>query len=191
MQKFQKLTLIRKRKKTLIKVVYNQSEANSQGNNFDVKWVKESNQYLSKELDDAITRLTPHLLFASELIDESIKLNRDMDYETWFKDFHFQDDARFDNVVITEIEFIGTEALDAVKLKGYKGTSKTDKEFKVKIETPVINLDRVKENRYALTSILDEQIDDVQLKLTGWLERGETLTQAQQMTMFESQEEAA
>lgn len=191
MQKFQKVVLTKKRKKTLIKVIYNTTEGSKEGNTFDVKYSKESNQFLSVDLDNAFKRLIPHLMFASELIDDSIKLDRDMDYPLWFSDHHFQDDSRFDNVVITEVEFIGTEALDAVKLRGYKATSRTDKEFKVKIETPVINLDRVAENRYPLVAILDDQINDLQLELTEWLEKGKTLTKSQQVTMFQDTEEAA
>lgn len=191
MQKFQKVILTQKRKKTLVKVIYKTTEGSKEGNTFDVKYSKESNQFLSVDLDNAFRRLIPHLMFASELIDDSIKLDRDMDYPTWFKEHHYEDDNRFHNVVITEVEFIGTEALDAVKLHGYKATSRTDKEFKVKIETPVINLDRVAENRYPLVAILDEQINDLELELTEWLEKGKTLTKSQQITMFQDQEEAA
>ena len=190
MQKFSKVVLTKKNKKTLMKVTYNQSEGNATGTTFDVKWVKESNQYLSKDLDNAFDRLIPHLMFASEFIDESIKLNRDMDYELWFKDFHYNDDARFDNVYITEVHFIGTEALDAVQLVGYKETTKTAKPHKSPIKTPVINLDRVAENRYALVTILDSQIADLQAEITEWLEKGKTLTKAQQLSLYEEQEEA-
>jgi hypothetical protein len=190
MQTYHRIALKKKGKKTLVKLNYSQAEANKEGNSFDVKWTKESNQYLSKELDYAIESLKPHLMFASELIDESIKLNVDMDYQTWFADHHFNDDERFDNLTITQIDFIGTEALDAVKIYGYKSTTKTDKEFKVKIETPVINLDRSENNRYALASIIDTQIDTLQHEIEEWL-KGKTLSKIQQMAMFEEQEEAA
>jgi hypothetical protein len=191
MQKYSKVMLKKKGKKTFMKVFYNQTEGNGLGNTFEVKWVKESDQYLSKDLEWAFARLVPHLLYASELIDDSINLDKDMNYEKWFNECAYHDDSRFDGLVLTEIEFIGTEALDAVRMKGYKSTQKTAKEFKVPIPTPVINLDRVAENRYALVSILDAQLDDLQLEITEWLEKGKTLTKAQQASLFDEHEEAA
>lgn len=179
MQKFSKVLIKPKKNHTYMTVKFNKNEVGRDGQTWDAKWSKESNQLVSRELANCIDRLIPHLMYASELADDSIKLDRDMDYEKWFKECHYNDDKRFDNITITGISFIGTQALDAVKIYGYKETARTDKPFKVKIETPVINLDRVAENKYPLVAILDDQINDLQLEIEEWLEKGKTVTQGE------------
>lgn len=179
MQKFSKVIITPKKKKSFMQVNFNKKSGNLTGQQWTDQWSRKSDQLMSRELSDAVDALKPHLMFASELIDESIKLDENMDYEKWFSEGHYNDDERFSNLTITGVQFFGTEALDAVKIFGYRETEKTDKPFKVKIETPVINLDRVKENRYALVVILDEQIDTLQQKIEGWLEKGETATQGE------------
>lgn len=186
MQKFNKVIITPKKNKSFMQVNFNKKAGNMTGQQWNDQWSRKSDQLMSKDLSDAIDCLKPHLMFASELIDDSIDLDQNMDYEKWFSEGHYNDDERFNNLTITGIQFFGTEALDAVKLFGYRETEKTDKPFKVKIETPVINLDRVKENHYALVSIIDTQIDTLQEKIEGWLEKGETVTQGELAFITES-----
>lgn len=159
-------------------VTFNKKSGNLQ-QQWNDRMTRESDQLMSRELSDAIDILKPHLMWGTKLIDESINLDENMDYEKWFNDGHYRDDDRFDDIEITQVKFIGTQALDAVKLYGYKLVQWNDRPFKVKLETPVINLDRVKENHYTLVALLDSQIDTLQDKIEGWLERGETATQGE------------
>jgi len=180
MLKFKKITITTKRKRQFVKVIFFKDEVGIEGQVFSAKLTKETNQMLSKSLGTAISGLIPHLLYSTNLTDSSIKLDANMDYPKWFREGHYADDKRFDNMAVTSIEFIGKEGLDAVKIFGYKETEWTDKPFKVKLETPVINLDRVPENHYALVAILDEQIDDIIKGIEDFLEKGDTLSKAQQ-----------
>ena len=179
MLKFSKVTITPKKKTSLMAVVYNKKSGNLTGQSWNDKLTRESDQLMSRELSDAVDALTPHLLWATELIDESIDLDENLDYEKWFNEGLYRDDERFNNLTITGIKFIGTEALDAVKLYGYKTVEWSDKPFKVKLETPVINLDRVKENRYTLVSIIDGQIDTLIGEIEEWLTHGKTVSQGE------------
>lgn len=185
--KFSKIQLVHKKKKTLVKVFYNQHEVSKEGNGFDVEYTKKTNQYMSRSLDEAFQVFKPHLLFGSELAGTEINLDENMDYQKWFSEGHWDADSRFDGVEITEVQFIGNEVLDSVKIKGYRRTQLTTKPFDVKIETPVINLDRVAENHYALVTLLDEHADILLQEIEKYL-AGETLTKAQQASLFEIQE---
>lgn len=188
MQKFSKIIITPKKKNSLMEVRFNKTSVGMGGNQLKDAWSRKSNQLMSKDLNNCIERLIPHLMFASELADRSLKLDKDMDYNRWFEEFLFTEDKRFDGVVITSVQFIGKDTLDAVKLYGYKETEFTDKPFKVKIETPVISLVRTNENSYPLVAILDTQIDTLQHEIEEWLERGKTVTQAE-FKFLESVEE--
>lgn len=185
MLKISQIDIKKRGKKSLVKVTYNEKEANKEGNDFDTVKTKQSNQYLSRDLDNAISRLKPHLGFASEMADSSIKLNDEMDYEKWWDEHEYLDDERFAYLEITKIQFVGTEALDAVKIFGYRATQLTDKEFKVKFETPVVNLDRVAENRYALVHLLSDHCEDLLVEIDAWLSKGKTLSKSQQAELFD------
>lgn len=182
MNKFNKVLLTKKNKQQYLKVVFAKDEVSRDGQIFDARYVKESNQKLSKELSVSFQTLTPHLLFASKLADSGIKLNKDMDYPKWFKEDHWKDDERFEDVFITGVEFFGNDTLESVKLFGYKEIDWTDSDrpFKVKIETPVLHLDRSEQNRYPLVVQLDEQVQSLVSDVDAWLEKGETMTKAQQ-----------
>jgi len=185
MQKFKTLEVQKKGKKHQIKVTYNKDEVSKEGNVWGTEYSKKTNQFLSQQLSDNILSLVPHLLWSTELISEDLSLDGDLDYPKWFKENKFLDDTRFENVELTKIQFIGKEQLDAVKLFGYKKTTKVGKGFKVKIESPVINLDRTKEDAYALVSIIEAQLSDLEYSLEKYLEDGHTLTKAQQASLFE------
>lgn len=190
-QKFRQLDIQKKGKKHKIKVGFNKDEVSKEGNVWSAKYSKETDQYLSQQLSDNINALVPHLLWTTELISEDLKLDGDLDYKKYFKDNEYLDDPRFDNVELTKIQFIGKEQLDAIKLFGFKKTTKVSKGFKVKIETPVINLDRTKEDAYALVTILEAQLSDLEYSLEKYLEDGHTLTKAQQLSLMEQLEAQA
>lgn len=192
MLKFSQLEIKRKRKgKTLIKVTYNEDEVSRFENVWDTKKTKESNQYASVGLDNAIQAMIPHAMFGSELISTEIKLNKDLDYPLWFKDSHFKDDERFSYVEIDKIQFFGSEKADSVKIFAHRVTQLTDKAFKVKFETPVINLDKNGDNYYKLVTILTDQVDDLQTEIDHWTSKGDTLTKEQQLSFFEQVEAEA
>lgn len=174
-RKFNKLTITQKRKKDYLRVTYNLVEVSKDRQTFDANYIKTSNQPMTRELSDAIKKLIPHLMYGSELVDSTMKLKDNLDYEAFFNKFHFQDDERFDGVEVTGVQFYGKESLDSIKIFGYKETQLTAKPFKVKIETPVINLDRMEENRYALCALLCDHVDDLETLLDNWLTKGDTL----------------
>lgn len=187
-QKFRSLDIKKKGKKHLIKVTYNKDEVSKEGNVWGAEYSKKTDQYLSQQLNDNISALVPHLLWTTELISEELNLDGSLDYPKWFKENKYLDDARFENVELSKIQFIGKEQLDAVKLFGFKKTTKVGKGFKVKIETPVINLDRTKEDAYALVTILEAQLSDLEYSLEKYLEDGHTLSKLQQQSLFEQLE---
>lgn len=179
MQKISRVVITNKKKNSLMTVVFNKKAVGLSGQPVNDKWTRESDQLMSRDLSNAVDVLIPHLLFGSKLIGTSIDLDENMDYEKWFAESHYNDDERFEDIYITQVKFIGTEALDAVKIYGYKLVEWNDRPFKVKIETPVINLDRVKENHYPLVSLLDTQVDTLLTETEEWLERGKTATQGE------------
>jgi len=182
MQKFDSVFITRKNKQNYLKVKFNKEEVSKDAQIFNARYIKESNQLLSKELSNAFQSLTPHLLFATTLADNSIDLDENLDYPKWFREDHWKDDERFNDVTITGVQFFGNEALDSVKLFGYKEVDWTDsgKSFKVKLETPVMHLSRSENNLYPLTVQLDEQISDLTAGVEAWLDKGETMTKKQQ-----------
>lgn len=182
MQNFSKVLITKKNKQQYLKVIFSKDEVSKDGQIFDARYVKESNQLLSKSLSTAFQSLCPHLLFATTLADSSIDLDENLDYPKWFREDHWKDDERFQDVAITGIQFFGNETLESVKLFGYKEVDWTDsgKSFKVKIETPVLHLSRSENNLYPLTIQLDEQINDLVAGVEAWLEKGETMTKKQQ-----------
>lgn len=184
--KYSKIQLNHKKKKTLVKVFYNQKEVSKEGNSTDNKYTRETDQFMSRKLSDAVGVFKPHLMFASELAGTSIDLDEKLDYPKWFSEGEWEDDTRFQGVEITEIQFIGNDTLDSVKIKGYRTTQLNDKPFKVKIETPVVNLDRVAENHYALVSLLDEHSDTLIHEIDNF-QAGVTLSKTEQQSLFEIQ----
>lgn len=103
MQQFNKVLITKKNKQQYLKVVFSKDEVSMDGQIFDAKYVKESNQLLSKSLANSFSSLTPHLLFATGLADESINLDSNLDYPKWFRDQHFKDDSRFNDTYITGV----------------------------------------------------------------------------------------
>lgn len=179
-----KVRVTRKKQKDYITVEYDKAEVSKEKQIFDARFKKTSDQPMSRLLSDGFDKLCGHLMFASELIDHSIKLDSTLDGEKWFNELKHHEDERFNGVVVTGVDFIGNDdVIDSVKLYGYRETQLTEKPFKVKIETPVINLDRTAENAYPLTSLLDDHINDLHTSILAWRDKGETLTLAQQ-SMF-------
>lgn len=184
--KFNKVTVITKKKKQYLKVEFNKAEVSKDKQIWDAKFVKQSDQLMSRLLSDSFEKLEPHLMYASEMADTSIMLDETIDAKKWFDEFKHREEERFQGVVVTSVDFIGNnDVIESVKLYGYRETQTTDKPFKVKFETPVINLDRAAENHYPLVHLLDEHVSDLSAGILAWLEKGETLSTAQQ-AMFEA-----
>lgn len=182
MIKYKKLTLTRKKNQVYCEVVFPDNEVAKSQEVYDVKWSKSSNQPLNKELSDCIERMIPHLLFSSEFIDNSINLNKDMDYEKWFKEFEWQkeglqQDVRFDNVDIDQIEFIENKegGLSGIKIKGHKVAVNRAKPFKNTFSSGVINLNKTDDLYYPLIVLLDEQVQEMIEAIDKWLARGREL----------------
>jgi hypothetical protein len=151
-------------------------------------WTKESNQFLSKDLDNCISKMIPHILFGGEYISEEISLDAELNYPKWFEEHLYLDDQRFTGVEITKIQFYGKDAVDSIKIWGYKETQRTEKAFKAPLETPVIHLSKEVAGYYPLVTILDEQVTNLIAALDGWLTKGETLSKSEQASLFEQYE---
>lgn len=172
--KFKKIKLTKKRKQDYLQVTFSKTDVSTDRQTFDASYVKTSNQPMTRKLSDAIDTLLPHLMFGSEKIDGTLKLDGDLNYEKWFKNHDFKDDERFENAYVTGIEFFGKDDYDGVKITGYWETANSAKPFKNNFSTPVLNLDKMAENKYALSSLLCDHIDDLITLIDGWLEKVET-----------------
>lgn len=184
--KYKKLTLERKKGQVYCTVVAPNTETSITNEAYDVTNSKRSNQPLNKELSDCIERMIPHLLFASEFIDNSINLDKDMDYEKWFKEFEWQkeglqQDTRFDNVDIDKIVFIDDKDgnLVGVDIFGHKVAVKRSKPKKNTFSSGVIRLDKEEDKYYPLCTLLDEQVHDMILAIDKWLAKGAELKGSQ------------
>lgn len=190
MNKFNQLTVKKRGKSHRVIVSFNSTEVGEHGT-WDPKWTKDSNQYLSADLDNCISRLIPHILFGAEYISEEINLDGELNYNKWFNEHDYLDDERFNGVEVTKIQFFGKDAIDSVKIWGYKMTQRTEKPFKAPLETPVIHLTKIGENYYKLVTLLDEHISNLVAALDAWLVKGATLSKAEQQSLFEQVEAEA
>lgn len=190
MLKFNEIVVKKRGKNHTVKVKYSTTEVGKNGT-WSPKWTKESNQFLSADLNNCIERIIPHILFGAEYISDEIQLDGDMNYNKWFNEHEYLDDDRFTGVEVTKIQFIGNEVLDSVKIWGHKITQRTEKPFKAPLETPVISLTRGTDHQYPLVVLLDEHMNNLLLALDNWLERGETLSKAEQQSLFEQVEAEA
>jgi len=190
MQKFKSIDVKKKGAKHTIKVVYNKDEVSKDRDVWNAEYSKKTNQYLSVALQASLDGLIPHLLWSTELISDELVLDGELNYPKYFREHEFRKDERFDGVEISKIVFFGKEKLDAVKLYGFKRTTKVSRGFNVKIETPQINLDRESQD-YALLTILDEQMHDLMVELEAYVEELSSLNKAQQASLFEQVEAEA
>ena len=179
MLNYKQIEVTVKSKKQFMKVAFSKVETNREKQMFNTEWSKKSDQPLTKDLSNAIDKLIPHLMFGTTLADESIDLDENMDYQKWFDGHHYNDDSRFDGVVVNKVAFFGNNNVESVKLYGFKLIEEFGKPFKVKIETPVIALDRHADNRYPLVVELEAVANDIQVLTKEWLEKGATLSKAE------------
>lgn len=182
MIKYKSLELKRKKGQVFCKVIFPDAEKSITQETYDVEYSKSSNQPLNKELSDCIERMIPHLLFSSEFIDNSINLDKDMDYDKWFKEFEWQkeglqQDVRFDNVDIDKIVFVEDKDgnLSGVEIFGHKVAVNRSKPKKNTFSTGVIRLDKSEDVYYALVVILESQVQDMILAIDKWLAKGKEL----------------
>ena len=186
MVKYKSLKLERKKGQVYCEVVFPDNEVSKTQEVYDVKFTKRSNQPLNKELSDCIERMIPHLLFSSEFIDNSINLDKDMDYQKWFREFEWQkeglqQDVRFDNVDVDKIVFVENKdgELSGVEIFGHKVAVNRAKPKKNTFSSGIINLNKEDDMYYPLVSILDEQVQDMILAIDKWLQRGRELKASQ------------
>lgn len=182
MLKYTSIEFFHKRKKDYCKVGFNQIETTGKGlEHFNALYTKQSDQPITKSISDCRFRLEAHLMFASELIDGSIDLDENMDYEKYFKEFQHQKDERFDGVEVTKVEFIPNKEgeLHGVKIYGKKVTQFTDKPYTNKFSTPVIQLNKESDNYYKLVTILDEQVHDLVKSIDDYVEKAQRRQDAQ------------
>lgn len=160
-----------------IKVKYKQNEVPRSGDMefCKAKYLKESEQLAHKDLTNAFARLTPHLLFSTELIGEDIAIPSHIEDKEYFDKFHFEDDPRFADVHVTAVQTYGKDSLDGVQLFGYKENSKG---YQCKFKTDVIYLDRADPNHYQLLVILDSQIETLLHEVEEYI-NGKTVAKAQ------------
>lgn len=186
MIKYKKIEITRKKGQVYCKVFFPDAEKATTQEVYEVEWSKSSNQPLNKELSDCIERMIPHLLFSSEFIDNSINLNKDMDYEKWFAEFEWQkeglqQDGRFDNVDIDKIEFVENKDgfLSGINIFGHKVAVNRPKPIKNPFKSGIIRLNKEDDNYYPLVSILDVQVQDMILAIDKWLAKGKELKKGQ------------
>jgi len=172
--KFKRINLTKKRKQDYLQVTFNKTDVSTDRQTFDASYIKTSNQPMTRKLSDAVDTLIPHLAFASERVDGTLKLNGELDYEKWFNDHDFKDDDRFKTISVTKVEFNGKEDYDSVKIHGEWYIENTAKPVKNKFFTGWIALDKTSENKYALSSLLCDHVDDLITLVDGWLEKVET-----------------
>lgn len=180
--KYNSVEFNHKRGKDYCKVSFNQIETTGNGlENYPAEYTKKSEQPINKLMSDCKFRLEAHLMFASELIDNSINLDENMDYEKYFETFAHQQDDRFDGVEVTKVEFIANKEgeLHAVKITGKKVTQHTDKPFTNVIKTPVIQLNKDSDNYYRLVILLDAQTNDLIKALDQYQEKARVMANAQ------------
>ena len=103
-KRFKKLSITQKRKKPFIKVSYDDVDVTKDLQQFNVNYVKTSNQPMSKALSDAVENFVVHLLHASEMIDGQLDLG-EHSFEDFVSEHHFKDDERYKHVYITSLEF--------------------------------------------------------------------------------------
>lgn len=180
MQKYSKIALTKVRKKEFVKISFKDVEQDNDRSVYENRNTKESNRPINKEMSDSLSRMIPHLMFASEFADGTLKLNGEMDYEKWFKDHDYLDDPRFTGIEVVAVDFITKDnELTGVQIHGKRITQLTDNPFSNPFKTPVINLNKDQANYYKLVTILDEQIQDLILAIDKYMERGNQLANNQ------------
>lgn len=186
MQKIKSIEVKQKGNKQSVKVNYRQKEFNEVTKDFiEANIIKQSTQYMSTELSNAIDCLSPHLMWLTDLASETISFKKATEYEKWFDNHEFKDDERFQEVYISKIVFFGEEKVDSVKIFGYKLATRYSKGHKCNLDTPQVALDR-ETSEYPLIVQLDEHIDNIVKLIEKWTFEGSTLTKEQQMTLFPS-----
>lgn len=180
--KYNSVEFTHKRGKDFCKVSFNQIETTGNAlEHYPAEYTKKSTQPINKLMSDTKFRLEAHLMFASELIDGSIDLDENLDYEKYFETQAHQKDDRFNGVEVTKVEFIANKEgeLASVKITGKKVTQLTDKPFANTIKTPVIQLNKDSDNYYKLVTILDGQISDLIKSLDDYCEKARVMANSQ------------
>jgi len=171
-------------KKNQLKCEYKQTEVGRDRNldqPFNVKVGKVSDQEAHRDLCYAFSRLSPHILFSSELIDAKVAIPTSIEDKDWFDKFHYEDDSRFDGVNVNKIETFGKNAIEGVRLIGTKETSKGEI---VPLKSPVIYFDRSNTEHYPLVAILESQIETLIFEIEEY-QAGKNVN-SNQLSLFEA-----
>lgn len=164
-------------KKERLSVTYKSLKVAKGGRIFSEEHTHDSDQPLHRSLDNILKALRPHLLYATELAGENIKLDEELDAKKWFNNFEFEEEKLFQGLQVTSVEFIGNEAIDGIRIKGYRETQNTDKPQQVKLDTFPIMFEGL-DNPYPLQFIVEEQADDLETCVQNWLKGDTSVEQA-------------
>lgn len=171
-------------KKGLLKLDYKQTEVGINGlDDAAIATTKKtSDKQAHRHLVDAFNRLSPHLLFQTELIDSKVAIPADMEAEEWFQKFHFDDDDRFEGVSVTKIETFGKDSVEGIRIIGQKENSNGDV---CPLKTGVIYFDREDPDHYPLNHIVETAWETLEFECEEWLKGKNSNTITNQLTIFE------
>jgi hypothetical protein len=171
-------------KKDSLKVIFKGQELgrDADGDVFDFETSKKTNQEIHRDLLVALQDLVPHLLFSTELIDESVAIPTSIDDSSWFMNGHWEDDSRLKKFKITGIKTFGKHAIEGIYIYGHKETSHGDI---VDIKSPLISLDRDPSNKYPLHVIFGAQIERLITEIEKYVFEGKNVkTIEEQLSIF-------
>lgn len=115
-----------------------------------------SDQIPHADLLRALERMTPHLLLACELLDNTDE-NGNFLQKSHFDGYWWRDDERYDGLTLTGIKIFGKKQTTGIYLIGEKVTSLKGI---VHLETPLISLERLEEGKnYANLPVIDAQFE--------------------------------
>jgi hypothetical protein len=115
-----------------------------------------SDQIPHADLLRALERMTPHLLLACELADNTDE-NGNFLQKVNFDSYWWRDDERYQDLTLTGIKMFGKKTITGIYLIGEKVTSLKGV---VHLQTPLISLERMEEGKnYAQLPVLDAQFE--------------------------------
>lgn len=165
-------------KKNTLKAKYTQKEVGKGGLDtlYDTEQTKKTTQEVHRDLDYAMQKLVPHLMFSTQLIDKSVAIPADMEPENYFNDFFWEDDKRFEDIKITGIKTFGKHAVEGIYLYGHKVTEFDDI---VELKSPLISLERDPNNNYPLNVLFGAQIETLLFEIDKYIFEGKSVSDNQ------------
>lgn len=165
-------------KKNTLKAKYTNKEIGRSGMDtlYDTEQTKKTTQEVHRDLIYAYDSCVPHLMFSTQLIDKSVAIPADMEPEKYFKDWHWENDSRFDDIHVTGIKTFGKHAIEGIYLYGHKITEHGDV---VELRSPLISLDRDPNNNYPLHILFGAQIETLLFEIDAYLTNGKSVADNQ------------